>query len=323
MCIETLPNSASRALGGIISKSKQINDLGFSTYSHLFNTGVVPILDYGAGIWGHLEAKPSYQVQNKALRYYLGVHRYAPTSAIHCEMGWLHSKLRQSIEVFRLWNRLLTLDDSRITKRIFLWDKQLCRDNWCSKLESILNNFGYNEEIFDDNLIIDIPTAKLKTVEINKERFDIEIESKPKLRTYKLFKSDFSTEEYILKHRSKYERSILCQFRIGILPLNIETGRYKNIKDNISGKMRNLRPEERICDLCDLNIVEDELHFLCVCPVYNDERQNLYRKIDSTHNGFLNLEPEEKFIFIMTNCNPLLGKYLKLSWEKRRSLLFN
>ena len=154
--------------------------------------------------------------------------------------------------------------------------------NWCSKLESILNNFGYNEEIFDDNLIIDIPTAKLKAAEINKERFDIEIESKPKLRTYKLFKSDFSTEEYILKHRSKYERSILCQFRIGILPLNIETGRYKNIKDNISGKMRNLRPDERICDLCDLNIVEDELHFLCVCPVYNDERQNLYRKIDDT-----------------------------------------
>ena len=172
-------------------------------------------------------------------------------------------------------------------------------------------------------MIIDIPTAKLKAAEINKERFDIEIESKPKLRTYKLFKSDFSTEEYILKHRSKYERSILCQFRIGILPLNIETGRYKNIKDNISGKMRNLRPEERICDLCDLKKVEDELHFLCVCPVYNDERQNLYRKIDSTHNGFLNLEPEEKFIFIMINCNPLLGKYLKLSWEKRRSLLFN
>ena len=48
---------------------------------------------------------------------------------------------------------------------------------------------------------------------------------KPKLRTYSLFKQDMDTERYT-KIYSKSKRSILCQLRIGILPLEIELGHY-------------------------------------------------------------------------------------------------
>ena len=41
-----------------------------------------------------------------------------------------------------------------------------------------------------------------------------------------------------------------------ILPLRIETGRF-----------RNLPVEQRICELCELDMVEDEVHFLCTCSV--------------------------------------------------------
>jgi hypothetical protein len=48
----------------------------------------------------------------------------------------------------------------------------------------------------------------------------------------------------------KYLRSILAQFRCGILPLRIETGRYHG------------EPvKERICSLCSENNVEDKIHF--------------------------------------------------------------
>ena len=62
------------------------------------------------------------------------------------------------------------------------------------------------------------------------------------------------TEAHI-KTNSKAKRSILCQLRIGILCLEIELGRYVRLKIN-----------ERICKLCKKKDVEDEIHFVCVCP---------------------------------------------------------
>ena len=122
-CIETLSSSAGRALSGIISKRKFVKDLGFKTYTQLFNSGVVPILEYGSGVWGGNPAKPCQVIQNKALRYFLGVHRFAPTAAIHSETGWMNAKYRRQICIIRLWNRLISMNDDRLTKKIFHWDK--------------------------------------------------------------------------------------------------------------------------------------------------------------------------------------------------------
>ena len=60
---------------------------------------------------------------------------------------------------------------------------------------------------------------------------------------------------------TKYQRSILAQLKCGVLPLNIETGRFVN------------QPLElRTCDMCLSGAVEDEFHFLFSCEKYNAER---------------------------------------------------
>ena len=64
---------------------------------------------------------------------------------------------------------------------------------------------------------------------------------------------------------SRQRRSLMAQFRLGILPITVETGRFRNIP-----------LQDRKCTICDLNEVEDEKHFLCICPVYNDIRSTLY-----------------------------------------------
>ncbi len=48
---------------------------------------------------------------------------------------------------------------------------------------------------------------------------------------------------------SRSERSLQAQFRVGVLPLRIETGRYCNLK-----------LEERICELCADNQTKGILH---------------------------------------------------------------
>ena len=48
------------------------------------------------------------------------------------------------------------------------------------------------------------------------------LSSKPKLRTFCLFKSEIKTEPFLLKYISRSKRSIFSQFRTGILPLEID-----------------------------------------------------------------------------------------------------
>ena len=78
---------------------------------------------------------------------------------------------------------------------------------------------------------------------------------------------------------SRRRRSLMSQFRTGILPLKIETGRYVPIFDKNLKKNRKRTANERICKLCGLNVIENEYHFVCVCPVYNSRRTILFEEI--------------------------------------------
>ena len=70
----------------------------------------------------------------------------------------------------------------------------------------------------------------------------------------------------------------------------IETGRYSNIK-----------PENRLCNYCSLNKIEDEQHFLLECSNYDELRATFYEKCRLENPNFDELNPEERFIFIMNN----------------------
>ena len=82
-----------------------------------------------------------------------------------------------------------------------------------------------------------------------------------------MYKYDYTQEDYLNLNIPKYHRSIFAQFRAGILPLQVEVGRY-----------RGLELSERECTLCDQEAVEDEFHVLCSCVKYSDFRSNLYDK---------------------------------------------
>ena len=97
----------------------------------------------------------------------------------------------------------------------------------------------------------------------------------------------------------------------GILQLRVESGRF------ISQKI-----EERIFQLCDLNCVEDEIHFLCICPVYSDLRKDLYLKYSQLLKDFDSLTEGDVFISILKNPTRQLLKYIKRSWKVRKEKLY-
>ena len=112
---------------------------------------------------------------------------------------------------------------------------------------------------------IPLQTVKEHLVKKATHQWKLSVASKPKLRKYALFKINLKTELYAILIIPKCKRSIFCQFRSGILPLAIETGRYRNVP-----------ADGWLCEICNLNLVEDEIHFLCFCPRYQELRTELY-----------------------------------------------
>jgi len=142
-CINSLSESAGRALGSIIGKFKRFKDIGYRTFCKLYSSCVSPILDYGATIWGYHKSNNTDIILNKAIRYYLGVHKYAPNIAIQADIGWLNDKYRRFIPLLRYWNRLQCMSEDRLTKKVFSWDYLLLNSNsWSNDLQCVFESLN-------------------------------------------------------------------------------------------------------------------------------------------------------------------------------------
>ena len=111
-----------------------------------------------------------------------------------------------------------------------------------------------------------------------------------KLRYYNLYKYDKSPEEYLYFNISKYQRSLFAQFRCGILPLEIEVGRYRDIP-----------LENRLCQVCKNDTIEDEIYFLCQCTKYAEIRKTLYTQAENLEPVFHSKDDIDKYVFLMSN----------------------
>ena len=165
---------------------------------------------------GYKNYKCIDDTQNRAVRFFLGIHKFAPLLGVEGEVAWVPSLLRRHRSMISFWNRMLDMSDDRLTKIIFNWDYQKKTNNWSSQIRKLLEQSDQSHKFLlkekcgtDSSLECMLDQYKAKWLS--------NIGNKPKLRTYKLFKHDFSTESYLYFNLPKWKRSILAQFRLGIL----------------------------------------------------------------------------------------------------------
>ena len=72
----------------------------------------------------------------------------------------------------------------------------------------------------------------------------------------------------ILVYYLKKFRIVLSQLRLSAHQLRIETGRYS--QNRVDRALR-------LCTLCDRSDIEDEYHFVLICPAYSQIRQKYIR----------------------------------------------
>ncbi len=150
-------------------------------------------------------------------------------------------------EILKMWSHLVKMEDNRLTKRVFCWDKTFRWFSWCSDIHNIFNELQIEQVFYSDKNPVNIDWAK------------DQIQNVSKLCTYIKFKSYYGKYPFVCTAYNFGHRSILAKFRSGILPLSIETGCLQNI------------PREFILfTMCNDNVIEDEIHFMFYCNQYND-----------------------------------------------------
>ncbi len=309
-----LATAGGRALGGMINKYKSLDDLGYTTYTKLYDSLVAPILDYGSAIWGFKSYDNLDKIQNRATRFFTGVHRYAPILGHAGDMGWVSNRGRWKICILRLWNRLTVMDPERLLKKIFLWDKEQHasnnKTNFCAQAKQILIAIGKGESYYKSEPI-DIDSAKNTIVSLEKSQWTDNVKDKPKLDFLVHIKSSFGVEPYITINIPRYERSLLSQLRYGILQIQLETGRYKG-DDRVN----------RICRIGNGGVIEDQYHFVFECPAYSIRRGMFIERVKDKIANWDNLSNTVKFIELFDNHPRILGKFVKDIFVYRKSLLY-
>ena len=68
--------------------------------------------------------------------------------------------------------------------------------------------------------------------------------------------------------------------------------------------------------------MEDQLHFLFHCSLFNTQREELYRKARERINGWDKLSEYAKLSQLFNNMTQTLAKYVKNIFMLRRNTIF-
>ena len=127
---------------------------------------------------------------------------------------------------------------------------------------------------------------------------------------YKHLIDNVSIQFYLTKCIPGKCVKLLTKFRLSAHQLRIEQGRY-------TGTAR----QDRLCEFCNLNEIEDEYHFILICPLYKNLRSIYIKKYYWSHASMFKLIQ----LLSMKNrkqlCN--LGKFLNYAMSARSNQASN
>ena len=301
--VKCVAQSASRALGLLIAKCKAIGGVPYNVFTKLYDSVVWPVINYSAPIWGFRSYSYIHAVHNRAMRFFLGVGKYTPNDAVSGEMAWKPTSVRQWKSVCLYWSKLSAMGYSRLNKRIALWasgkSSRSCK-NWMYSVSQFLiaNNLGHYANIAEaipsshrfiadtENILFEnFVTTWLAGINSNVGPSG---RGRNKLRLYKTFKQNYSVENYCKMILPVRHRAAVSKFRCGVAPIRIETGRYEGLTEDL-----------RLCPFC--NVMENEMHVILSCQVYDDLREPLLAKALNCEPNFYSLSEENQLILLFSS----------------------
>ncbi len=98
---------------------------------------------------------------------------------------------------------------------------------------------------------------------------------------------------------------------VGLISIAIETDRFKESTEN-----------ERICQFCPLQTVENEQHFLCICSLYTVLRTSMYNNVCQRCIDFPNMNGGDTFYHLIRHEWRETANFIDKAWCMRTQKLY-
>ena len=251
------------------------------------------------------------KVQLYACKRFMSAPLRSCNAAVAGDCGRYPMYIIASKRCIKYWLRILVMPDYRYVKKCYnmlLYYDSIGYQNWATKIRNNLykNGFGYvweSQSCQNPDLFLIHYIQRLKDQYL--QDWSEECNNNAKLTSYKHFKTYFVYEHYLDVLDIKKYRYAFCTLRLSSHFLMIELGRYLGIDR-----------DRRFCIYCK-NVVENEYHFMLVCPLYHTLREYyLLKKFYESPNI-------HKFNILMSSKNESIIKSTAVyiySALKRRSL---
>ena len=267
------------------------------------------------------------QVQLNMGKKILRCTLHTSNEAIYGDLGWWSLEARRNYKKLVYWYHLETLENNRITKRVYLLSKNNNKSTgWADTIHKILSLYGLQRLYDNPRNLYNLDGKRnneaksitdhckfwkrylKKIVGYYEEKLwlgKMSHKKNGKLRNYVVFKKNLRLEKYLLGS-SDYSlgRMYHTTLRNGTNILEIEKGRWKHIP-----------LDQRYCNQCDCKLVESEKHFLLDCSKYATFRNHFFDSVMNISKG--------KWNFRTRNADEVLILLLQGTGDDYEMKIFN
>ena len=187
-------------------------------------------------------------------------------------------------------------------------EKEIPKPNWLLFIRQKLFELGlgyiWTRQTPSDITLL--PLIKQRIDDQAKQTLFNALSISSKCDLYRYLVDRVALQFYLTKSLPKQLRVAITKLRLSAHNLAIESGRSRNIARN-----------NRYCSNCDQNEIEDEFHFLFICPMHRDLRRKFIKK-------FYWHKPSVSKMLILLNTHNLkdlnkLGKFI-IEANKHRAM---
>lgn len=269
-------NQARKASFNLSTKVRNLR-LPADMHIDLFDKVVIPVLLYGSEVWGYEDLEHIEVFYRKFLKRISHMKSYTPNCMVYAETGTMEIKRLVYSRMCNFWCRILNGSSHKLSFIIYKLTRSLhynenidFRSSWIAKMESIFDNTGlshiWRNEMRGLHSTYVTNLLKGKLSDIAKQNLRADIDSNSQCDNYRIFKNDLDFEDYFLNLNFN-DRKVICNFRCRNHSLPITLNRFDKDKD--------ARKHLTLCNKCDSGETGDEVHYLCKCSFFSEERKKL------------------------------------------------
>lgn len=314
-----LSDKALKAMHSLLQITKDM-EIPVNIMLQLFDSLVASILNYGCETWGFLNAECVERIHRKFLKYILNVKLSTNNYAIYKELGRYPLRLVRYIRIIKYWFKLADASNSNcILNTLYInmlseMEKTAFtrKQSWLSKVKHLLDNNGFSEVWYYPHMVqikTFLPELKNRLIDNFIGELRRGLESCSSMSLYREISETLELAPYTIKLHNRKQRNAMAKLRLSSHCLLIETGRHNGITR-----------ENRKCTLCSRNDIEDEFHFVLICPLYHELRM-IYIKRYFTHTPSM-----FKFLELLNSSGKTLRNlalYINKAFKMRQETINN